>query len=483
MTRRCRAILTASAASTWCAALFLIAGPPAAAQPPAIVGASTWQPAIKVPGTAFLNAGGNAGVNSVSCASPGNCAAGGVYADAARHGQAFVANEVNGTWEKAQEVPGTATLNALGVAGLSSVSCTSAGNCSAGGFYKDAAGQFQAFVVTETSRTWHAAMQVPGLAALEAGGRSTVIAVSCTSKGNCAAAGNYVTGSLTGGGGYVVSEVNGRWHDARAVQGPSGHGSNITSLSCGATGDCAIGGSYSTSPGHGTAFVDRESGGTWHGDIQVPGLATLNTGDVAEVFSLSCPSAGTCLAGGTYQPSADHQDVFVVSEVKGAWQRAEEALGTATLNKGADDDITSVSCATAGNCALGGFIENGGAFGQAFVASQSNGTWHNAREVPGIALLDNGQGSGIGSVSCGSPGNCSAGGQYVRAVNGDEAFVVNEVNGTWRAAAEVPGTDALNKGGDAAVNSVSCVSAGSCAAGGYYRGSAGLAQAFVANRR
>ena len=153
------------------------------------------------------------------------------------------------------------------------------------------------------------------------------------------------------------------------------------------------------------------------------------------------------------------------------------------LSTGGDDGIGSVSCATAGNCAIGGFIEDGAAFAQPFVASQSNGTWHNALQVPGIARLDKGLGSGLGSVSCGSPGNCSAGAEYVQTPSADEAFIVDEINGTWRAAEEVPGTAALNKGGGAAINSVSCVSAGYCAAGGYYTDDAERTQAFVANRR
>jgi hypothetical protein len=63
------------------------------------------------------------------------------------------------------------------------------------------------------------------------------------------------------------------------------------------------------------------------------------------------------------------------------------------------------------------------------------------------------------------------------------AFVASEVNGTWHTAIEVPGTAALNQGGDAAVNSVSCAMAGDCAAVGYYTPSSRHAQAFVVNER
>ena len=54
--------------------------------------AATWGAAREMPGTAALNQGGDAQVNSVSCGSPGNCSAGGVYSDSSGHGQGFIAN-------------------------------------------------------------------------------------------------------------------------------------------------------------------------------------------------------------------------------------------------------------------------------------------------------------------------------------------------------------------------------------------------------
>jgi hypothetical protein len=62
----------------------------------------------------------------------------------------FVVNEVSGVWRTAREVPGTAALNTGGSAQLVSVSCASAGNCSAGGSYTDSSGHTQAFVVNKS---------------------------------------------------------------------------------------------------------------------------------------------------------------------------------------------------------------------------------------------------------------------------------------------------------------------------------------------
>jgi hypothetical protein len=87
----------------------------------------------------------------LSCASAGNCSAGGYYVEKpGRSGQVFVVSEVSGTWGTAEQVPGTAALNIGGSDDLPSLSCSSAGNCSAGGYYTDKSGDTQAFLVSES---------------------------------------------------------------------------------------------------------------------------------------------------------------------------------------------------------------------------------------------------------------------------------------------------------------------------------------------
>src|SRR5262245_14630347 len=92
----------------------------------------------------------------------------------------------SGTWGKAISVPGRMALNTRGAARVGSVSCASAGNCAAGGHYRDRHGQ-QGFVTVQRHDSWGAAIGVPGLAALNQGGYAGVSSVSCGSIGNCAA--------------------------------------------------------------------------------------------------------------------------------------------------------------------------------------------------------------------------------------------------------------------------------------------------------
>ena len=145
----------------------------------------------------------------------------------------------------------------------------------------------------------------------------------------------------------------------------------------------------------------------------------------------------------------------MISEVNGTWAAARAVAGTLSCCGGAE--VTSVSCASAGNCAAGGQYDYGG-YNAAFLVNEKNGAWGNLIYVPGLNAVS--RDAYLHSVSCASAGNCAAGGDYDLGV-----FVVREKNGVWGKETTVPG--ALPVG---AVSPVSCASAGSCVAGGSYLG-------------
>jgi hypothetical protein len=406
-----------------------MAGTRAAVAPRAAALYGTWGTAREIPGAAALNQGGYAPVNSVSCSSPGNCSAGGWYTDGSGRSQAFIVSEVKGTWQKAIRVPGTFGPNKY-FAQLDAVSCASAGNCSAGGFYVNNNG-YQAFVVGEVDGVWDKATEVPGSAALNSGGYAGLTSVSCGTPGNCTAGGYYLAGT-TSYQAFVVNEVNGVWHNAIRVPGiisspAGGHvgpTAQVTSVSCASAGNCSIGGSYYDSSNI-QAFVGSQVNGIWRKAVKVPGTAALNTGD-AQVNSVSCGSAGVCSAGGWYTDGAGYEQLMVVNEVNGTWKSAIEVPGTAALNKGDYAQISSVSCASAGNCSAGGWYTDSSDLSQPFVVNEVNGTWKSAVKVPGIDTLNQGDNAAINSVSCASAGNCSALGSYTDSSKDYQVFVVNK---------------------------------------------------------
>ena len=448
----------------------------------------TWGTAVEVPGTAALNQGGNAQTISVSCASPGNCGVGGYYTDRSGNLQAFVVNQARSTWGTAEEVPGTAALNQGGDAGVAQVSCASAGDCSAGGHYVDGSGNYQAFVVSETHGTWGTAGEVAGTAALNQGGSAGVRSVSCASAGNCSAGGYYTDGSgdLQA---FVVSETDGTWRKAEEVPGTAalnqGGDATLASVSCASAGNCSAGGYYTDSSDNGQVYVVSETDGSWGKAEEVPGTAGLDQGGFldAQVEAVSCASAGNCSAVGTYAGNGNGAALaFVVSQTHGTWGTAEEVPGTAALAQDGVAQGFSVSCRAPGDCSAGGSYVDGSGNSQAFVASETDGTWRNAQEVPGTAALNQAGLATTDSVSCGAAGNCSAAGSYKDGSGKFQPFVVSETDGSWRNAREVPGTATLNQGGDAIVNSVSCAPPCGCTAGGYYTDGSGHSQAFVVTR-
>jgi hypothetical protein len=258
--------------------------------------------------------------------------------------------------------------------------------------------------------TWGAALTPPGLSSLEQGvgpASSAVSVVSCASAGNCSAAGYYPRRTRPPGGnnlaGYVVNQVNGTWHSVIKIAG-------IT--------------------------LSPRGGGT------------------VQPMSVSCAKAGECSVVGDYEaaPSAPYH-AFIASEVHGTWHAATAVPGLAALDHGANANLQSVSCTSPGNCSAGGGYSASTGIGQAFVVDEIHGIWHTAVKVPGITRLNHG-GAAITRISCVSPGNCSAGGQYQGTAGRTQAFAVNEVNGTWHKAMAIPGIVGLNAGGFAVVASV-----------------------------
>jgi hypothetical protein len=469
--RRGVMVVTAAGAAVLCAGLLTgAAAAPAAGARTAAVREAQWGRAQEVRGMARLNTSplGGAQVNWVSCWSVNNCAAGGYYTDTAGQ-RAFVVAERNGRWGMARQVPGLGALNAGENAAVNSLSCAPGGYCVAGGYYTDAAGHSQGFVVTGVKGRWRNAVRVPGLAALNTGGNAAVNSVSCPAAGQCAAAGSY-TGT-SGGQGFVVNQASEAWGTATEVPGlaalNAGGNASVTQQSCGSAGNCAAGGSYTDASGAQQVFVVSEVHGVWGTATEVPGTAALNTGGSAAVASVSCARDGYCAVGGYYQ-SGDgegaYDSPFVASGRNGRWHSAVSPGGPGVGNN--DTYIDAVSCPSAGSCVAVGYTDS---FGdddsdQASVATQVKGVWGQLDLLPGRWAQ-----GWPNSVSCPSAGNCGVGGGADSGPNGEnyQAFVASETNGRWAKAEQVPGIAALSVL-DAQVNSVSCPSAGHCTAAGVY---------------
>ena len=115
----------------------------------------------------------------MSCATGNYCVAVGETSTDQFSDRATLAVDLGGTWQQAMILPGVGTSSSQAL----SVSCPSPGNCAARGFYTDASGNGQVFTTDEVNGVWGSAAKLPGQSSQ--GHFSTQSHVSCWSAGNC----------------------------------------------------------------------------------------------------------------------------------------------------------------------------------------------------------------------------------------------------------------------------------------------------------
>jgi len=456
------------------------------------MGASTLNVSTAIPATFGANVQSpspNADFSSISCPSTGNCVAAGRYKNVAGGFEAFTQTQTNGSWATA--VPATFGANVqdtIPAANLFSVSCSSAGNCVAAGVFTNAAGGYEGFTQTQTNGSW--AIAVPatfGANVQSLSLRSDFSSVSCPSAGNCVAAGSF-RNAAGGIEAFTQTQTNGSW----AIAVPVTFGANVqntsanaffSSISCPSAGNCVAAGSFTNADGDYEAFTQTQTNGSWA--IAVPVTFGANVQDTSEyglLNSISCPSAGNCVAAGQFRTIAGNYVAFTQTQTNGSWATAIQATFGANVQNAAPNlFFDSVFCSSVGNCVAGGRFLNVTGGLEAFTQTQTNGSWATAVPVTFGANVQNTSEFGwLESVSCSSAGNCVGAGWFRNPAGDTEAFTQTQTNGSWATAVPVTfGANVQNTRPDSYFFSTSCSSAGNCIAAGIFKNAAGDYEAFT----
>ncbi len=313
------------------------------------------------------------------------------------------------------------------------------------------------------------------------GGGANLYALSCASPGNCSAAGNYSV-KQNHNRAIVLNESNGHWGDVEALPGLTARDDGLNTgayvVSCASPGNCGAGGTYTVGRSQLLIFVANERDGVWGRAVTIPNVRALETGDFADLSTISCASPGNCGAGGEFY-GANSARAFVLDEVRGTWGGIEPVTGTSTYHM-AGSTISSMSCSAPGDCSAVGTTQKGLHGQPPFVLDETSGVWGRPTAVPGLAALSSGGTDFVISLSCASAGSCAASGTY-RAQSGvTQSFLVDETNGVWGKAFNIPGIVALDGRHLEQLNAIACGSPGTCSAGGAY-GNGSHEQAFLVN--
>ena len=294
--------------------------------------------------------------------------------------------------------------------------------------------------------------------------------ISCASAGNCVAVGSYDTN--TGTVALLETETNGTW---ASVTPPMPTNADVATpdsylyqVSCSSPGNCAAVGYYKLAPsGDYSQLILVEKNGAWSAvETTLPSDTVAGTQN--ELYSVNCPSDNNCTATGYYQIAAGAQ-ALIVNEVDGVWTAVDPTpLPSGAGPQGSHRDVLqSVTCTSPGNCTAVGWYYNAGITYYGFLVETSvNGAWTNQSvALPADAVV--GTDLGLYGVSCPSSSSCVAGGAY-DTVNGQTAVVLTQNGGTWTASAVALPSDAVPEAPGSVVNAVHCASAGNCTAVGSY---------------
>ena len=412
----------------------------------------------------------------VSCASTGNCTAAGSYLIEPEpekyEDQGMVRSETGGTWEPAVEATMPAGAAPSPRPEFGALSCPSAGNCAAIGYYRDSTENEQGFLLSESAGVWGTGVEVSLPANASSGPSVRLNQLSCPSAGNCTAVGNYA--DIAGNGrGFLVSETAGTWSAAPVAPSlPANAASNpedrmrMGGVSCALAGNCVAVGDYTDSSGNTEGFVWTETAGVWGAGVEATPPANAASNPGMEFASLSCPSVGNCAAVGEYTDRSGDTEGLMLSENSGTWGTGVEAIVPVGTGSETETNLHEVQCPSAGNCTAFGVAsnrqENDGVF-----LTETSGVWGEGvnRPLPANAapqlVIE-------GSLSCPSAGNCSYVGTWKVNEFVSRPLLVTENDGTWGPG--INGVLPANVTGDpgAFLSSVSCTSVGSCTAVGSY---------------
>ena len=232
----------------------------------------------------------------------------------------FVASEVGGNWQSALEP----SLPSEGIAEVTSAACPPRGECVVAGIDAPSAtpspSQVGSFLLSQQGDAWSAPATNSTLG---------VEALACPAGGDCTAAGLDVHGIAA-----VARENNGKWgsttelHGATSLsyKGKKASLSEVAGLACPSVANCSVVGSYfggNISPTGRGGFVGGEANGAWSSVTAPASLTRLNSGGEA-IFGgllspggggLACASAANCAAGGFYVTAKDGQGAFLLTEV------------------------------------------------------------------------------------------------------------------------------------------------------------------------
>jgi hypothetical protein len=279
--------------------------------------------------------------------------------------------------------------------------------------------------------------------------------LSCSSPGNCVAAGDGTYGGSPRT--FTVNSANGKWGQPQMLPVQSYY-SMPTGVSCAPDGSCVVIGYVLTGKPFGGEFAATERHGHWS-VVTLP-AATPDLTDV-ELIAVTCVSDGNCVAVGDAAPLGGNNPVpptvptsyrgytpvpVIAAESGWTWHLLPVAPPAGVSQDGWSGQLQSVACSQPGDCVATGYHDVDSELSslgsrESLTVAELHGQWQRAlsvQEPAGSAPSATGmQLADLNSVSCVPGGACMAVGGYLSSNPTDAGLVVSGTGGSWGPAQEM----------------------------------------------
>jgi len=436
-----------------------------------------------VPALLLSSTDPDAEFNSVSCVAAGDCTAVGWFTNAGEDQNAMTMTSTGGVWANALPATfGDVVQSSSPYAEFYSVSCVSAGNCTAVGYFKNAGGGLEAMTMTSTGGVWaNVRPAIFGEGVQSSSPNAEFESVSCVAAGHCTAVGRFRN---AGGGSeaMTMTSTDGVWANAQpatfgdVVQNSTPF-ARFNSVSCVSAGHCTAVGYFKNAGGGYEAMTMTSTDGVWaNAQLATFGEGVQNATPFAVFSSVSCVSAGHCTAVGYFKNAGGGREAMTMTSTGGVWANARPAtFGEGVQYSSPYAVFNSLSCVSAGHCTAVGYFKNAGGGREAMTMTSTGGVWANVRPATfGDGVQSSSPEDEFYSVSCVSAGHCTAVGYFTNAGGDYEAMTMTSTGGVWANALPATFGDGVQSSSpEDEFESVSCVSAGHCTAVGWFMNAGG----------
>lgn len=380
---------------------------------------------------------------SVSCLSATECSAAGYYIAGGTTSQTLLEHWNGASWS----IVSTPNTSGSLTNQFSGIACLSPTQCFAAGLADHGAGTDQTLIEQLNGGSWIIAI-TPNFNDIGSAPHNSLSTITCNSAMDCWAVGQYTTPTNVAQTSIEYWDGN-SWTLVSSPNTSTSLDNSVVSVACASKSQCWAVGFRDSGAGITQTLIQHWDGISWS---IVPSPNSSPT-QLNSLDGVTCTSSSDCWAIGAYLNGSVQQTLFV------HWNGAAWSIVSSPNTSPTQTNIPAgIACPSANNCWVSGFYNNG-TVDQTLIEHWDGSSW----SIVGSPNTSSAQNNDLNRMTCTSSSNCWAVGSHSTA-SANQTLVLHW-NGTSWSIISSPSTSPTQQN---ALVAVACVSNSDCSAVGEY---------------